>query len=230
MQSDNLEGAQITNNRHDELTHALNMSEEKIDLSQVIPKKERYTYLALLFQHFLGSLGVCVLLWATGVAAYNSDRGGCSVIPIGILGTLFFLAAEKSLFVRNLPLKIDETGIYAMVFGRTWKSIPWSDVQCIEKIKTTIYTPLKFRDGYKFLIVGTDNQIQLDDTIYKLPNYEKYPAILHTLNFYVQQHNIPLVAYDRGEDTKKKIEVTVMDKQQRKKLLKEGVKTSITSL
>ena len=156
--------------------------------------------------------------------------GGWFGIPMGIFFAWFMIYVRKFAFEKYRPLEIDENGICAMASGKVWKSIAWSDVQRIEKNRVVIITELGFRYGYEFLIVGSHEQIQLDDTIYKLPKYEKYPAILDTLNFYVQQHNILLVAYDRGEDTKKKIKAAVMDKQQRKKLLKEGIKTSITSL
>jgi hypothetical protein len=192
--------------------------------------KERYTYLSLYISHPILCLGVLVGLALIGVGVYLRDRGGLSGIPIGVIFTLLMFGAEKSYFERNRPLEIDEMSISAMALGRIWKSITWSDVKRIERIRKILYLSLGSRYGYEFVIVGAHEEIKLDDTIYKLPAYEKTPAILNTLNFYVQCYNIPLVAYDRGEDTAAKIKATVMDKQERKKLLREGVQTSIASL
>lgn len=191
---------------------------------------ERYTYLALFIKHFMGCLSIFLGPAFIGAGVYTLDKGGWFLIPMGVFATWLMIAAEKSFFERNRPLEIDETGVCAMAFGRIWKSIAWTDVQRIEQIRTTIYTPLKFRYGYEFVIVGAHEQIKLDDTIRRLPAYDKFPAIVDTLNFYVQRHHIPLVAYDKGEDTQAHTKATVKDKQMRKKLLQEGVRTSITSL
>jgi hypothetical protein len=80
------------------------------------------------------------------------------------------------------------------------------------------------RNGYEFVIYGPHVEINLDDRI------SNFPVLLNTLNSYVQRYQIPLSARDRGSDTQDQIKATVKDKQERKKLLKEGMQSSITSL
>lgn len=196
------------------------------DSTQPMPEKQSYNYPGLLFQQFFGWLGIPLGLAAIGSGIYFFDKGGWIGILLGTLVTWGSIYTAKYSFEKNRPLVIDETGITALANGKIWKSIAWSDVTRIERIRTIIYLQLGTRYGYEFVIAGPHDEIEikLDDTI------SDFPVLLNTLNFYVQRHQIPLLARDKGEDTRAKIKATVKDKQERKKLLQEGVQSSINAL
>lgn len=192
--------------------------------TQPVLEKKSYFYPGLLFQQFFGWLGIPLGLVFIGFGIHDFYKGGWIGIPLGTLVTWFSIYTAKYSFEKNRPLVIDETGISALANGKIWRSIAWSDVTSIERIRTTIYLQLGTRLGYEFLIVGPHNDIKLDDTI------SDFPVLLDTLNFYVQRYQIPLLARDKGSDTVGQIRATVKDKQERKKLLKEGVQSSIDVL
>ena len=189
-----------------------------------MPEKRSYIYPGLLFQEFFVWLGIPLGLAMIASGIYLFDKGGGIGILIGAIWTWFSIYTAKYSFEKNRPLVIDAAGISALANGKIWKFIAWSDVKKIERIRTIIYLQLGTRDGYEFLIVGSHDEIKLDDTI------SDYPVLLNTLNFYVQRYQIPLSARDKGSDTLDQIKATVKDKQERRKLLKEGIQSSITAL
>jgi hypothetical protein len=191
---------------------------------------ERYTYPALGLENILGVFGILLGPCIIGGGIYTLERGGWFLIPMGMFWTWFMGAAQKLSFEKYRPLEIDETGVKAMAFKRVWKFIPWSEVKQIERVRTTIFTQLGWRYGYELTIIGEHDRIRLNDRILKLPRYEKYPALVESLNGYIQRYAIPLAAFDRGDDTLAQVKVTMMDREGRKKLLKEGVPSEITML
>lgn len=194
------------------------------DPTQPIPEKQSYAYPGWLIEQFVVCLFIPLGLGAIGDGIYFFDKGGWIGISLGTLVTWFSTYAAKLSFENYRPLVMDDTGITALANGKTWKFIAWPDVTRIERIRTTIYLQLGSRLGYEFLIVGPHNEIKLDDTI------SDFAVLLNTLNLYVQRYQIPLLARDKGDDTRANIKATVKDKQERKKLLKEGVQSSIDAL
>jgi hypothetical protein len=193
---------------------------------QPLSPTEHHTYPALFLQLLFGCLIVVMGLIVVGMGIINFDnKNEWLAIPVGIFWTWFSISSLKFSFERHSPIEIDDTGISAMAFGREWKSIQWSDVQRIERVRRAMFTIINtWRYGYEFVIVGST------DTIYILDSIGEFPALLNALNSYAQRYSIPLVAYDRGDDTKAKIKTTVMDRLERKRLLKEGIRTEIADL
>ncbi len=193
------------------------------------PEKVRYDYVPLLsfFDTFFSCAGIALglALIGGGIHSYiNKISEWWFPILIGALCARFFVYIFKFTFEKNRPIVIDETGISALAFGRVWKSIAWPDVKTIERIRSVKVEELGNRYGYRLVIVGSENSIIVEDSIRELPE------LLRTLNMYVQRYQIPLLSFDKGEDTKAKIRATVKDKQERKKLLKKGIQTSISAL
>lgn len=199
---------------------------------QPLPKSERYNYFPLItFLHlFFDCAGIAIGLafMAGGVHFYINKMARSTwwfPILIGAFLAWFMLYILKLTFETSRPIVIDETGISSQAFGRVWKFIAWPEVKRIERIRSVMPTEeLGFRYGFDLLIVGPSDSIIVEDEICELP------ALLSTLNAYVQRYRIPLLARDKGDDTRAHIKATVKDKQERKKLLKEGVQSSITAL
>jgi hypothetical protein len=195
------------------------------DSVQTEPEKRRYRYRGSFVQQIGGWLSVSMGLAAVGFGTYLFDKGGWIGIPLGIVWAALSINAARFFFVKQRPLVIDETGITALVRGKPWKFIAWPEVTKIKRIRRIMILELGgSRNGYEFAIVGPHNEINLDDRI------SDFSVLLDTLNFYIQRYQIPLLALDRGTDTLDQIKATVKDKQERKKLLKEGVRSSISSL
>lgn len=194
-----------------------------------MPKNERYGYdpLVSFLYLFLGCGGIAVGLAfiSSGVYFYLNKMGDWwPPILMGAFVARFMFSVLKFSFENTRPIMIDETGISAWAFGRVWKTIAWPEVKGIERVRSLKIKEQGSRYGYSLLIIGSRDQINIEDDIRELP------ALLSTLNAYVQRYQIPLLARDKGEDTRAKIKATVKDKQERKKLLKEGVQSSITEL
>lgn len=194
------------------------------DSTQPMPEKRSFTYSGLLLQQFFVWGSILVGLIVIGLGIYLFDKGAWFGIPLGSLVTWFSIATARFSFVKQRPIVIDETGITALSFGKTWKFIAWSEVTRIERLRKMIILQIGYKNGYEFTIVGPHAEIILDETI------SDFPTLLSALNFYVQRYQIPLSARDRGTDTLDQIKATVKDKQERKKLLKEGIPSSISAL
>ena len=195
------------------------------DSTQPMPEKRSYTYsggLLILFLLCGGILFGLVLIAASIFIFKKIEWGG---ILVGAFWTGLLIFTARGTFIKQRPIAIDETGITALFFGKTWKFIAWPEVTRIEQIRIMMARELGgWRNGYELAIVGPHDEINLEDVI------SDFPVLLNTLNFYVQRHQIPLLARDKGSDTIDRIRATVKDKQERKKLLKEGVQSSITAL
>lgn len=197
--------------------------------AQQAPKRERYDYAPLVrFFHFFFGCGGVVLglvLMGGGVNFYVKNISEWEVtILVGALFSWFMFSVLKLTFETSRPIVIDEMSISAWAFGRVWKSIAWSEIKSIERIRSLKFEEKGRRYGYHLVIIGRHAQIIIEDSIHELP------ALLNTMNMYVHRHQIPLLARDKGEDTKANIKATVKDRQERKKLLKEGIQTSLSAL
>jgi len=202
-----------------------NIRSVNADSPQPVPAKRSYTYPAWLFEQFFVWAGILVGLIFIASGIYFFDKGGWIGILIGAIWTWFSTYAARTSFVKQCPIVIDETGITALAFGKTWKFIAWPEVTRIKRLRRMMARDLGgWRNGYEFTIVGPHDEINLDDRI------SDFPVLLSALNFYVQRYQIPLSALDIGTDTLDQIKATVKDKQERKKLLKEGIQSSIDVL
>ena len=205
----------------------LNMSAEASP--QAMQKCKRYDYIPVVtvLRIILDCVGIGagLALIGGGVYFYISDiTEWWSPILVGVLCAWFMYSVLKMTFENSRPIVTDEIGISSVAFGRTWKTIAWSDVKKIERIRRVQFEDLGNRYGYDLLVVGSHDSIVARDSIRELPD------LLSTLNAAVQHYQIPLLARDIGDDTRAKIRATVADRQERKRLLKEGIQTSISKL
>lgn len=197
---------------------------------QLTEKGERYTYLPLVntLNYFFacGNVAIGLAFIVVGVYFYSTKGWNFSWPPmlVGVLWTWFMLYALKLLYASYRPIVIDEGEISALAFRHVWKSIPWVNVKRIERIRRIKIKEFRNTYGYTLAIIGSDETINIEDTIRKLPQ------LLNTLNAYAQRYQIPIVARDLGEDTKANIRATVKDKREQNRLLKEGIQTSIAAL
>jgi hypothetical protein len=195
------------------------------DSTPPMPEQQSYTYPGALISQVIGLLAILVGLFFIGLGIYDSDKGAWIGILIGAIWTWGFFNGVRGSFINQRPLVVDANGITARAFGKPWKFIAWPDITRIARIRRMMILELGgSRNGYEFVIYGPHVEINLDDRI------SNFPVLLNTLNSYVQRYQIPLSARDRGSDTQDQIKATVKDKQERKKLLKEGMQSSITSL
>lgn len=133
--------------------------------------------------------------------------------------SIFFLAL---VYLRSRPLGIGDDGIATFMFGRRWKFIDWHSVKKVEKFR--VYDSFFYEYRRVFLVSADGARIRFDDWIGDLP------SLLTTLNGYIAQYRIPAFAVDRGRDTLRKISSSAADTATRKKLLNDGIRTSVTEL
>lgn len=129
-------------------------------------------------------------------------------------------------FKRNREIVVTDEGVAALALGRTWRFIRWTEVSRIERIRCPTMTEWNtWRNGYEFVIRGRQG-----DEVWFVDTITCFTGLLGALNCYVEQHHIPLVAFDRGTDTRAKIRADTSDRGQRRRLLREGYKSTLSSL
>lgn len=171
------------------------------------------------------ALGVGMITMALYSLMQRDSSAWIGVI-IGLLSTWLGVLTLRSYFNRSREIIVNDDGVAALAFWSKWRSVRWSEIARIERIRRPMVTEWNtWRNGYEFVIRGRQNEeIRFVDKITNLT------ALLSLLNRYVAQHDIPLVAFDRGSDTRPKIRATTPDRGERKRLLREGYETSLSSL
>lgn len=151
-------------------------------------------------------------------------KGPWAGFPMGFLFIWFGFITLRGYFGETREIVVDDDGISALAFGRVWRSIRWTDVDRIDRIRfpPNLY---RWRARHTFVIHGCRNdEIRFAEEITNLT------VLLKLLNRYIEQHHIPLAAFDRGPDTRAKVRATTLDPAERKRLLREGYRTSLSSL
>lgn len=133
--------------------------------------------------------------------------------------SIFFLSL---IYLRSRPLGMDDGGIAIFLFGRRWKFIDWHSVKKVEKFR--VYDSFFYEYRHVFLVSADGIRIRFDDWVGDLP------GLIATLNGYIARYQIPTFAVDRGRDTLRKISSSTTDIATRKKLLNDGVRTTLTKL
>lgn len=132
----------------------------------------------------------------------------------------------KFFFKRHREIVVNDEGVMALAFGRIWRSIRWTDIARIERVRRPMVTIWNtWRDGYEFVFYGPRSE-----EIHFVDEITNEAALLTLLDGYVAQYRIPMVAFDRGSDTRAKIRATTLDRAERKRLLRQGYQTTLTSL
>jgi hypothetical protein len=125
-------------------------------------------------------------------------------------------------FLKHRPISIDESGASAYFFGRPLRHINWYEVSRIERRR--YIDPQRSIARYKYSIYGPEGRIWFDDQLLNARN------ALDTLNTFAHKNGVELIEIDAGIDTRKRLRDTITDPTERKKLLREGVRTRIRSL
>lgn len=195
--------------------------------AKILTDGKRYVYPNFFLQLLPGYLFTSMGLVFLGSGIYMAIRHAPTenlwlAFFFGTIVTLMGSRGIQLFFGRTRPIVIHEQGIAALSCNKIWKWIPWTDVERIEQTRTLSVVD----DGWynELSIVSARDRIYIDHSIQELP------ALLADLNAYSQRYHISLLSIDKGDDTRAKIKATVMDKQERKKLLKEGVQSSISTL
>lgn len=193
----------------------------------------RFRYDGVAVQNMFGilwiALGVffCISSYYIKITGRERQHGDWfGVLLIGLFVIWSGVLILRSYFKTSREIAVDDHGITAFAFGRTWRFIRWAEVARIVRIRRPMVTEWNtWRDGYEFMILGCQNE-----EIWFVDNIVGLTGLLGRLNRYVERNNIPLVAFDRGSDTRPKIRATASDRAERKRLLREGYKTTLSSL
>jgi len=153
--------------------------------------------------------------------------GSLEVLPLFAWCVLFLMPAMSLggmlvFYLRCRPLGIGDEGIATFMLGRRWKFIDWHNVKKVEKFR--VYDSFFYEYRRVFLVSADGARIRFDDWIGDLPN------LLATMNGYIAKYQIPVFAVDRGRDTLRGISGSAMDSIAQKKLLREGVRTTVSQL
>lgn len=137
-----------------------------------------------------------------------------------------FFSGLKFFFKRHREIVVSDEGVAALAFGHTWTLIRWTDMVRIERIRCPMVTIWNaWRNGFEFVVVGPrDEQIHFVDEISNVAD------LLRLLNDYVERYHVPLVALDRGSDTRATIRATTRVGTERRRLLRQGYQTSLSTL
>ncbi len=185
----------------------------------------KYSLLFSIMWNGLGWAGIAVgLVLAVfgAVEAIQGVSGAVAGVPAGLFFSGMFALLSKCMFARTRPITISDAGIMALMLGRPWQKLAWSQVKRIELIRAYIGTTNSI--GYRVHVVGNGVDIWIDYTI------NAFDALLVDLSVCAQQHQIELWTRDRSPDTYRKIKAEVTDVQERRRLIKSGVVTKVTSL
>lgn len=193
----------------------------------------RFRYHGVVIQNIFGALwvalGVGFSIFSLYVKVSGRERqhdAWLGVLLIGLAVIWLGILTLKTCFKTSREIVVDDDGIAALAFGRAWKFIPWSEIAAIERIRRPMVTEWNtWREGYEFVIHGRQA-----DEIHLIDNITCLNVLLNVLNRYIEQYHIPLVAFDRGSDTRPKIRATTPDREERRRLLREGYKTILSSL
>lgn len=168
--------------------------------------------------------GLALLVAAvTAVEALHHVEGAGTVAVVGLAGAAIFSLGLKYVFNRTRSVVVDAAAITSLAFGRPWRTLAWSQVRSIERVRA--YNSTIESTGYSVHVAGDSVDIWMEDASIK-----DFDALLVELTKRAQAHQIELSARDRGRDTLAKIRAEVADPQERKRLLKRGIVTKLDSL
>jgi hypothetical protein len=139
-----------------------------------------------------------------------------------LLPALFFLWCLWRFYLRHLPVATSSEGIKSFFFGKNEKYFLWKDIKKIERIR--------YYDGGVNMYVHTYRFYESEDYIRFDDGLAKIKDLLAAINPYIRQYNIEITAFDRGLDTMKKIARSNIDPEEKKKLLREGVRETLSEL
>lgn len=196
-------------------------------------RRPRFRYQGVAALNVFGALwtalGVGFVIFSFHIKVTGMERqngawfGG---LLIGLVVIWSGVITVRGYFKRNREIVVTDEGITALAFGRTWRFIRWTEVSRIERIRCPTVTNWNtWRDGYEFVIRSSQN-----DEVWFVDKITNLTVLLTLLNRYVEQNHIALVAFDRGSDTRAKVRATRLDRGERKRLLREGYKSTLSSL
>jgi hypothetical protein len=171
---------------------------------------------ALFIIGVIGGFGVWVIL------ARQIDESYLYLGLVCVAIALFFVWGMWRFYFQHLPIVVGEQGISTLAFGRWWHLIPWHTVKKIEKMR--FQDPMWGMDRAKFSVIAPDDRIVFDDGLRELR------GCLDAINENIRGRSIELVFIDRGADTYEKTRTTVTNAEQRRKLMRDGVRVSLSEL
>lgn len=174
-----------------------------------------YLFLSILVLAWVG-LG---LIFLTGLAI---DRNYIYPAALCLILAVFFLWGLTRFHLWHLPLSVSTSGLTTWLFNREHVFIAWRDVRKIEKVY--FFNTLLASYNVIYRIYGTGNSIRFDNRLKDLR------VLLNVMNIYIHQHKINVIFYDRGEETIRRIDRTVVEPAERKKMLWQGVVTHLSEL
>lgn len=191
--------------------------------------RPRFGYDGVIIQNVFFLLWILAGVGILSLAVYSArqrDSGAWFGLLLGLAVIWTGVFSMTDYFKRSREIVVDDDGVAALAFGSSWRSIRWTEVARIERIRRPMVTEWNtWRNGYEFVIRGRQN-----DEIRFVEKITSLTALLSVLNRYVEQHHIPLVAFDRGSDTRPKIRATTSDRKEKKRLLREGYQTDLSLL
>jgi hypothetical protein len=135
-----------------------------------------------------------------------------------------FCAGPMVMFhIWHLPVVISDDGMGVLSFGRVRTFIAWNDVARIESIRYFEASRASYCELY-YVYGATGTRIRFDDGL------EQLRDLLDQINRYVRQRGIEIVRYDRGTDTLKGVRNSSANPTDRKRVLREGVRSRLLEL
>ncbi|MHB8473428.1 MAG: hypothetical protein ACYDC8_11425 [Gammaproteobacteria bacterium] len=199
------------------------------------PGGTRYDYpRTLSFIYFYAWLFIAVALSLTTLAvlamARHVDARGTFNLLVSMSALLLSVRALSDIFSSARPIVISDTGIAALAFDKIWKTIPWKDVERIERIRRRSRVSGKI--GFELLIIGPAEVIRIDYAINELQ------TLLEAINKFSCQYQIDVFSReevgDTGTEKSHETNVTIKTvftrKLRRKQLFETGVLKKMTSL
>lgn len=164
-----------------------------------------------------------VLGAVTAVQALHHVKGAAAVAGVFVAGAVVFGLPIKYVFATTRSVVVDAAGVTALAFGRPWRTLRWGEIQRIERIR--VYSSRSESIGYSIHVAGDGVDIWMQSS-----SIGGFEALLADLTRRAQEHQIELWTRDRGPDTYRKIKTEIADPQARKRLVKSGIVTKVSSL
>lgn len=162
-----------------------------------------------------------------GFAALVIKRSYIDESYLYFAAALLFLAtlsavAGINFYLKHLPISISQTGISSYLLGKRAKTISWRDVRKIERTRGSELSYSSNVTAYR--IMGINGAIRFDDRLKDLR------SLLDLLNVYICEHRIPILSIDKRMDTRQSVLPTISDREQKKAIVRHGVRTEIEIL
>lgn len=182
------------------------------------PAIYRYPFWTLisLYGAMIASFAVLIIFGSYLITKGQIDKSYLYIGGFCIALSLLSLYSVTDLYRKHLAILIDTNGISTVsLWGR--KLVPWDAICRIERRRA--FDPVWNKHRNIYYVIDPNNRIRFDEALKDLR------SLLDQINVNIQKYNIDTLLIDLGRDTRRQVYTSVADDDERRKLMREGVRT-----